>query len=157
MAKYCDHLPLYRQSVMLQRESGVEISRATLDGWVMQVGESLQPLVAAMGRRLLEGDYLQADETPVPVQMHDGRGQNDQAYLWQYGRPGGEAVFDFQMGRRRDGPRRFLGGFAGILQTDGYAAYGGVVGAGLVHAACWAHARRKFFEAVKLSPDDRAA
>ena len=55
MAKYCDHLPLYRQSVMLQRESGVEISRATLDGWVMQVGESLQPLVAAMGRRLLEG------------------------------------------------------------------------------------------------------
>ncbi len=157
IAKFCDHLPLYRQSAMLERESGVEIGRATLDGWVMQVGESLRPLAAAMGRQLLQGDYLQADETPVAVQTHDGRGTNHQAYLWQYGRPGGEAVFDFQMGRGRDGPKRFLGSFAGILQSDGYAAYEGVGGAGLVHAACWAHARRKFFDAVKLNPEDRGA
>ena len=79
--KYCDHLPLYRQSVILDRESGVDISRATLDGWVMQVGELLRPLVGVMGRQLVEGSYLQADETPVEVQMHDGRGKNHQAYL----------------------------------------------------------------------------
>ena len=100
---------------------------------------------------------MQADETPVAVQMHDGRGKNHQAYLWQYGRPGAGAVFDFRLGRGREGPKPFLGGFAGILQTDGYAAYDGVGGAGLVHAACWAHARRKFFDAVKLNPEDRRA
>jgi Transposase IS66 family len=54
--------------------------------------------------------------------MHEGRGQNHQAYLWQYGRPGGSVVFDFRLGRGRDGPKRFLGQFKGILQTDGYTA-----------------------------------
>ena len=93
--KYCDHLPLYRQAVMLEREAGVQIGRATLDGWVMRVGELLGPIVGAMRRDLLAESYLQADETPVPVQMHDGRGENHQAYLWQYGKPGGETVFDF--------------------------------------------------------------
>ena len=71
VAKYCDHLPLYRQEAMLEREAGVEISRATLDGWVMRVGELLQPAVAAMRQDLLRASYLQADETTVPVQMHD--------------------------------------------------------------------------------------
>ena len=84
VAKYCDHLPLYRQAVMLEREAGVEIGRATLDGWVMRVGELLAPVIAAMRRNLLTASYLQADETTVPVQMHDQRGENHQAYLWQY-------------------------------------------------------------------------
>ena len=75
VAKYSDHLPLYRQSVILQREAGVEIGRATLDGWVMRVGELLIPMVDVMRRELLGGRYLQADETPVDVQLHDGRGQ----------------------------------------------------------------------------------
>ena len=135
--KYCDHLPLYRQSVILDRESGVEISRATLDGWVMEVGELLRPLVGVMGRQLVQGRYLQADETPVKVQMHDGRGKNHQAYLWQYGRPGGETVFDFRLGRDRAGPKYFLQDFHGLLQTDGYQAYDKVGGSGVVHAACW--------------------
>ena len=73
----------------------LEISRATLDGWVMRVGELLQPVVAAMRQDLLSESYLQADETTVPVQMHDNRGANHQAYLWQYGKPGGETVFEF--------------------------------------------------------------
>ena len=157
VSKYADHAPLYRQSVMLKRDAGLELSRATLDGWVMRVGELLTPLAAAMRRELLSGRYIQADETPVDVQMHDGRGQNHQAYLWQYGAPGGEAVFDFRLGRGRDGPKQFLDKFEGILQTDGYAAYAQVGGAGVVHAACWAHARRKFFEAVQLNRDDAAA
>jgi transposase len=155
--KYCDHLPLYRQSLILQRESGVEISRATLDGWVMQVGELLRPLVAIMGRQLVQGNYLQADETPVEVQMRDGRGRNHQAYLWQYGRPGGETVFDFRLGRDRAGPKYFLQAFGGLLQTDGYAAYDKVGASGMVHASCWAHCRRGFANVVKLNPNDPAA
>ena len=157
VAKYCDHLPLYRQSAILERETGLSISRATMDGWVMQVGDLLGPVVRAAGRELLGGPYIQADETPVPVQMHDKRGKNLQAYLWQYGRPGGSVVFDFQLGRSREGPKKFLSGYNGILQTDGYAAYDTTGGTGMVHAACWAHARRKVVDAVKLNPDDRMA
>ena len=157
VSKYADHVPLYRQSAILERETGIEMPRATLDGWVMRVGELLRPITAAMGQELLRGDYIQADETPVDVQMHDGRGKNHQAYLWQYSRPGAAVVFDFRMGREREGPKRFLGNFEGILQSDGYGAYDHVGGAGIVHAACWAHARRKFFEAVKLNPKDQTS
>ncbi len=155
--KYCDHLPLYRQSVILDREAGVEISRATLDGWVMQVGEMLRPLVGVMGRELVQGSYLQADETPVDVQMHDGRGKNHKAFLWQYGRPGGAAVFDFRLGRDRAGPKHFLKNFHGRLQTDAYQAYEKVGGSGMVHAGCWTHARRGFANVVKLNPGDPVA
>ncbi len=157
VAKYGDHLPLYRQSAILKRETGVEISRATMDGWVMQVGELLIPISEAIRRELVGGSYIQADETTVDVQIHDGRGQNHQAYLWQYGRPGGGVVFDFRLGRGRDGPREFLGQFEGILQTDGYGAYDRVGGPKIVHAACWAHSRRKFYEAAKLNPTDATA
>jgi transposase len=157
MAKYCDHLPLYRQQAILEREAGVEISRATLDDWVMRVGELLEPIVRTMRRDLLAEPYVQADETTVPVQMHDKRGSHHQAYLWQYGKPGGETVFEFQLGRGRDGPRKFLGEWEGVLQTDGYQAYEGVGGPKMVHVGCWAHARRKFVDAVKVNPQDAAA
>jgi transposase len=157
VGKYCDHSPLYRQSATLLRDTGVEISRATMDGWVLRVGELLMPVVEAMRKELIGGSYIQADETPVAVQMHAGQGKNHQGYLWQYGRPGGGVVFDFRLGRGRDGPRQFLGQFDGILQTDGYAAYDGVGGRNMIHAACWAHARRQFFEAVQLNPKDPLA
>ena len=154
VAKYCDSLPLYRQSAILKRDTGIDISRSTMDGWVMRVGELLTPIVAVMRREILRGTYIQADETPVDVQMRDGRGQNKQAYLWQYGVPGGGAVFDFRTGREREGPLRFLGNYEGLLQTDGYAAYDRVGGAKMIHAVCWAHARRKFVDAVKLNQQD---
>lgn len=157
VAKYSDHLPLYRQSAILERETGLSVSRATMDGWIVRVGDLLVPLASAMRRELLGGTYIQADETPIGVQMHDGRGKNHKAYLWQYGRPGAGVVFDFQLGRGREGPKKFLDKFEGILQTDGYAAYQGTGGNNIVHAVCWAHARRKFFEAVQLNREDRAA
>jgi transposase len=157
VSKYVDHLPLYRQSAMLEREAGLEISRATLDGWVMRVGELLRPITEAMAKELLAGNYIQADETPVGVQSERVQGRNHQAYLWQYSRPGSSVVFDFRVGREREGPKRFLGDFEGILQTDGYAGYDHVGGPKLVHAACWAHARRKFFQAVELNPKDQQA
>ena len=78
-------------------------------------------------------------------------GKNHQAYLWQYGRPGGSTIFEFRLGRDREGPKQFLGNFEGILQSDGYAAYNQVGGPKIVYAACWAHARRKFIDAVKLN------
>ncbi len=154
VSKYCDHLPLYRQSAMLERDTGLELSRATLDGWVLKVGELLIPMVSAMRRELISGSYIQADETPVDVQMHEGRGKNHQAYLWQYSRPGG---FNFRLGRGRDGPRQFLGQFEGLLQTDGYAAYDQIGGPKMVHAGCWSHAERYFSEAVQLNPKDPVA
>jgi transposase len=157
VSKYCNHAPLYRQSVILERDIRLEISRATLDGWVLKVGELLIPMAAAMRQELIGGSYIQADETPVDVQTREGRGKNHQAYLWQYGRPGGSVVFDFRLGRGRDGPKRFLGQFEGILQTDGYTAYDQIGGTRMVYAACWAHARRQFFEAVQLNPRDPVA
>jgi transposase len=157
VSKYCDHTPLYRQSAILKRDTGLELSRATLDGWVLKVGESLLPMVAAMRKELIGGSYIQADETPVDVQLQQGRGKNHQAYLWQYSRPGGTVVFDFRMGRGRDGPKQFLGQFEGILQSDGYVAYEQVGGPKMVHATCWAHCKRYFFDAVQLNPQDAVA
>ena len=155
VSKYADYVPIYRQSAILKRETGIDLSRATLDSWVMRVGELLRPITAAMGQELLSGSYLQADETTVGVQMHDGRGKNHQAYLWQYGKPGGSTIFEFRLGRDREGPKQFLGNFEGILQSDGYAAYNQVGGPKIVYAACWAHARRKFIDAVKLNALDK--
>lgn len=156
--KYTAHLPLYRQSALLERDCGIEITRATMCGWIMTVGEMLSPVVGAARRELLASGYIQADETPVDVQAHDKRGKNHQAYLWQYGTPGGGVVFDFRMSRGREGPAQFLGKFEGILQTDDYIAYErGLGGSGMVHAACWSHARRHFVDAVKLNKQDAAS
>ena len=157
VSKYCDHLPLYRQAVILEREAGLQIGRTTLDGWVMQVGKGLQLVASVVRQDLLRESYLQADETTVGVQMHDKRGKNHQAYLWQYGKPGGETVFDFCLGRGREGPQKFLGQWEGILQTDGYQAYDRIGGPKLVHVGCWTHARRKFVDAVKVNPTDADA
>lgn len=156
VAKYADHVPLYRQSEIWRREMGVELSRVTMDAWVMRVGELLLPLTRAMRRQLLASAYLQADETTVPVQIRNGKGKNHQAYLWQYGKPGGETVFDFRLGRSREGPKSFLGDYAGLLQTDGYTAYN-KCGQGMTQAACWAHARRGFAEVLRLNARDAAA
>jgi transposase len=111
VSKYADFVPLYRQSAILERETGIELSRATLDGWVMRVGELLRPITVAMAQELVAGNYIQANETPVDVQSERTKGKNHQAYPWQYSRPGGAVVFDFRMGREREGPKRFLGDF----------------------------------------------
>src|SRR5579885_3132552 len=115
IAKYADHLPLYRQAAILEREAGLEIGRATLDGWVMRVGELLVPVVTAMRQDLLRARYLPADETIVPVQRHDKREGDYKADRWQCEWPGSDEVCDFQLGRGREGPLKFVGGWEGIL------------------------------------------
>lgn len=155
--KYCDHLPLYRQEAILRRETGVDISRTTLDGWVMHVGELLIPVREAMRKELLASGYLQADETTVLVRTGEKKGSHHEGYLWQFGRPGGEVVFEFALGRGREVVARFLGNWAGKLQTDAYVGYDKVGGPGLTHYGCFAHARRYFVDAVKVHPDDAEA
>ena len=137
--KYCDHLPLYRQEAILRRDAGVEISRTTLDGWVMHVGELLILIREAMRRSLLSERYLQADETTVLVQVNDKSGKHHEGYLWQFGRPGGEVVFEFALGRGREVAAAFLGQWEGKLQTDASIGYDHVGGPKLIHYGCWSH------------------
>ena len=158
VSKYCDHVPLYRQCAMLARDAGVEISRATMDGWVMRVGYLLSAIALAMRKEVLAGRYIQADETTVMVQRREERkGKNHQAYLWQFGNPGGSVVFTFHLGRGSDAASSFLDGYAGILQTDGYAGYDRAAKSAAVHAGCWAHVRRNFVDAVKVNQLDTVA
>jgi hypothetical protein len=108
--KYTAHLPLYRQSALLERDCGIEITRATMYSWVMQVGEMLSLIVSAMRKELLAGGYIQTGETPVDVQTHDKRGKKHQAYLWQYGTPGGLRFSHEPRTRRAEAvSRRFRG------------------------------------------------
>jgi hypothetical protein len=93
------------------------------------------------------------DETTVPCQDPQTKGKNHRAYLWEYSKPGGEVVFQFEWGRSRAGPKQFLEGFKGILQSDGYSAYD-KLGDGITYLACMAHIRREFVDAAKLAPED---
>ena len=158
LKKYQLHLPLYRQSQSLWRDARVEVSRSTLCDAVLAAGALLVPINTAQRDELLARDYLQADETPVGVQSAEApNGQNHRAWQWQYSAPGGPVVFDFQMSRGRAGPRAFLRDFRGVLQTDAYGAYDALISEAMLHAGCWAHVRRKFYDAHQLDPADAAA
>jgi transposase len=157
LKKYRDHTPLYRQSAILDRDCGVEISRATLCNGVMTSGQWLEAIQKELRADLLAGNYIQADETPIGVQTPEKTGSNHRGYLWQYGRPGGPVVFDFQMSRGREGPRRFLRSFGGYLQSDGYGAYDKIGGEAIVFMGCMTHARRGFVDALKINPKESHA
>jgi transposase len=149
--KYQLHNPVYRQLAVLLENHGVELDRKTVTDAVLAAGELLRPVVRAQAAELRRGQYLQVDETTVPVQTGEKTGRNHQGYFWEYSEPGGRVVFDFQMGRGRAGPAAFLKGFRGIVQCDGYAAYDDL-GPDITFAGCLAHARRGFVEAAKLAP-----
>ena len=153
-AKFQQHNPVYRQCASLLEDHGIDLSRQTLNGAMLAAAALLVPVVQAQAVELLSGNYLQADETTVPCQVPDKTGKNHQAYLWEYGRPGGAVVFDFRMGRgRKAGPGEFLKSFRGKLQCDGYAAYDDL-GEGIIFIACMAHIRRKFVDTAKVNPLD---
>ena len=154
LKKFEDHQPLYRQAVGIQRDAQIEVSQATLSSSVLKVGELLFGVVELLRGELLSGAYIQADETTVSVQSERTKGKNHQAYFWVYSLPGGAVVYDFKMGRSREGPAHFLVGFEARLQSDGYAAYDKIGGPGLLHFGCWAHVRRKFMDALKLDVRD---
>jgi transposase len=155
-AKYLDHLPLYRQESMFARW-GAEIPRSTLCEWVRVAADWLEPVYRAMLRRLLEGDYVQADETPIKCQDPDQPGLGIfQGYLWVVTRPGADVCFDWRASRRHAEATTLLKGFKGVLQADGYAAYDALAAerpkGEITRLGCWAHARRKVFEAQGEDP-----
>lgn len=148
VAKYGDHLPLHRLSGIYKRH-GFSLPKSTMWEMLRRVDEiAAQPILRQMREELLEETHLQADETPVTVQLEDRKGSH-KGYIWGYGN-GKKRVFEFTLTRERDGPRRFLSGWTkGTLQTDGYAGYDEVTRRnGLVRAGCWSHARRKVKEAL---------
>jgi transposase len=155
-AKYADHLPLYRQEKMLARW-GAPISRQNLCDWVGAATALLEPLAKRMKQDLLKSGYVQADETPVKCNDPDLRdGKTTTGYLWALSRPGDDVIFEWRLSRKHEEAERLLGGFAGVLQSDGYAAYPDYVRTHpkVAWVGCWAHARRKFFEANDERPAD---
>ena len=152
VAKYKDHLPLYRQNRIFARH-GADIPESTLCDWVRQAADMLQPVVAAMRTSVLESEVVQTDDTPVLVIDRQHQQGRRHGFLWAYVGDRAEVVFDFTAGRSRAGPARFLDGYRGILQADAYAAYDHIYATGhVVEAGCMAHARRKFVEAEKADP-----
>lgn len=149
LSKYVDHQPLYR----LEKQSarwGAVIPRQTMADWIEITAEWLKPIYRCMHRRLLEGAYLQVDETPIRCNDPDEkRGGTTEGWMWVVSRPGADVVFDWRLSRRHGELTGLIEGYQGILQSDGYGAYEAFAKAhpGVTWVACWAHARRKFFEA----------
>ena len=153
VAKYSDHLPLYRQSEIYARE-GVELERSTLAGWVGGTARTLEPLVDRLKAYVLSADKLHGDDIPVPV-LAPGKGKTKTGRLWTYvrdHRPAGntEAAavwFAYSPDRKGEHPSDHLRNFRGTLQAGGYAGFNALYEGGTIHeAACWAHVRRKFYD-----------
>ena len=166
VAKYCDHSPLYRQSAIYAR-SGVELDRSTLAGWVGKADQLLEPLVGALGRHVRAAYKVHGDDTPVKV-LNPGAGKTKTGRLWVYvrdDRPAGGAdppAVWFQYSPDRGGvhPKEHLRGFKGVLQADAYSGWEDLYGKDLLEVACWAHARRPWwdiFRANKKNPSTVAA
>ena len=153
VSKYQDHLPLHRQERIFGRH-GMELSRKTLSDWVGKLAELLRPIVEAQKQKLLEATLLQADETPVKVQDREVEGRTSRAYIWTYGIPDEEVVYDFTMGRSAAGPEEFFHGtYPRYLQSDSYVVYTSLEAhKRTVHVGCWAHARRRFYDAQAEDP-----
>ncbi len=148
VAKYADHLPLYRQEGIFER-AGLGIARSTLAQWVGTCGVRLEPIALALKAELLTRSVLHADETPVPM-LKPGLKRTHKAYLWTYGSteydPAPIVVYDFAEGRSGEHAENFLGTWTGKLVCDDFAGYKRLFGERVIEAGCMAHARRKFDE-----------
>lgn len=150
VCKFVDHLPLYRQLEIFKR-SGIQISGATMNGWVTQAIQLLSVLYSRIRDELLSGNYLMADETTIKVLDQDKVGATHLGYYWAYMDPVKRtALFIYEKGRAGAYVRAHLSEFQGYLQTDAYVAYGSVPKAGqsVCLLGCWAHVRRKFVDAL---------
>jgi transposase len=155
VAKYLDHQPLFRQEQQFKRW-GAEIPRQTMMEWIRLSAELVEPIYKLMRTKLLERGYIQVDETPI--RYHDPtaqKGQTAQGYLWSLSAPGGDVVFQWQITRKHACLNELIGDdYRGLLQADAYEAYPAYAREheGAIWVACWAHARRKFHEALEESP-----
>ena len=147
--------PLYRQEQEINRK-GIHLSRQTMSNWILTATEEyLTPVYECLHKELLKRDVLHADETTVQVLHEPGKKPQSESYMWLY-RTSGDTdnpivLYEYQPGRNAKHPKGFLAGYKGYLHTDGYAGYHGL-GEDITVVGCWAHARRKFDEAVKSLP-----
>lgn len=148
--KFADHLPLYRISEIFSRE-GIKVSRQILCQWVLRCGKALKPLYREMAHRLLESKNVFIDESPISMQA-PGKGKVHQAYMWVL--VGGNftdppyRIYDFRTSRKHEHAKALLHGYQGVVHSDKYGAYEALANAQqFVWCPCWAHIRRKFFEA----------
>ena len=164
VSKYCDHLPLYRQSQIFARQS-VALNRSTLASWVGGASWWLEALRERLAAHIFASDKLFADDTPIPV-LDPGRGRTRTGRLWVYVRDNRPwagpdppaAVYFYSPDRRAERPAAHLNPFRGILQVDGYAGFETLTtGGAIVLAACWAHTRRKFYEVHQATGSPIAA
>jgi transposase len=154
--KFCDHLPFYRQEQRLSR-MGVSISRTDMASWMIKAGNAVLPLIGMLHARQKQGDVINMDETPVTVMGEEGKANSAKSYMWlmRGGPPDAPCItYHYRVSRGAGEAKALLQGFSGYLQTDGCDSYpAAIAGTPIVHVGCWAHARRRFFDAAKASPD----
>lgn len=150
LSKYCDHLPLYRQEQIFKSRYGIELSRKTMSDWMFIIAQHLAMIYEALRAELRAQSYLQIDETVIRY-LDPGNEQCGQGYLWVYLAPKLGVLFEWHTSRSNICLEKMLTGFSGIVQSDGYSAYGAFQKnhpeAAIELAACWAHVRRKFYDA----------
>ena len=159
--KYQDHLPFFRQETLFQR-FGIAISRQDMSNWQQQVFEKLIPLFNVLKDTVKSGPVLRMDETTVQVMGEEDRKDTQKSYMWlARGGPPDKTVvyYEYHPTRSAYHARDFLEGYKGFLQTDGYEGYNAAVRElpEVIHVGCFAHARRKFFEAAKAAKKPRSA
>lgn len=155
VSKFADHLPLYRQEGIFDRH-GLDLPRSTLSDWCGATADLLRPVYIALKAEIFLNRVVQADESPVMVQICEKPRRLKQAFFWVYGEVWGQVVFHFTLGKGSECPLSFVEEtYRGYIQTDGYAGYDALFKRdGVERLGCFAHSRRKFFEAIKN--DNRA-
>ena len=158
LAKYVDHLPLYRISGIFRQRYGVRLSRQTMADWVRAAAEDWLPLIYhSIKSDLLKEDFLHGDETPITCNDPDVKGRSRKGHLWVYA-SAGDVFYDWHMSRGQDAAASMLSGYRGRLQCDGYKVYQSLSAKeGFTLIGCMAHVRRKFYEAFDLHGEDDSA
>ena len=150
VSKYVDHLPFYRQIQMFKRDFGWNPAQSTMGDWMASCCQLLEPLYNTLKQKILDADYIQADESPIKVLDSDKKGKAHQGYQWVYHDPVGKLVlFNYRKGRGQNGPKELLAHYNGYLQCDGYTVYDKIgTDPNITLVGCLVHARRKFHDAL---------
>jgi transposase len=160
VAKFSDHLPLYRQE-QIYRRAGVHLTRQVMADWLIKLGDAVKPLIGLIHERILDGPVVKADETPVRVLTKDGARTSHQAYMWQISRWGPKplVVFEFDLSRKKEVAQKLLGSYAGYVQIDGFASYDLLFGqtSPRTRVGCMAHVVRRFKDLLASTEKDLRA
>jgi transposase len=158
VAKFCDHLPLYRQEQIYSRD-GIHLTRQVMADWMIKLGSGLKPLIGLMHERILDAPAVHADETPVKILTKNGARTSHQAYMWQLSRWGPKplVVFEFDMSRKKEVAEKLLGTYSGFVQIDGYSGYDLLFSetSPRTRVGCMAHVVRKFKDILKSMPKEQ--